>query len=343
MSHISIFDTTFAQNIQAEKQAKESARFIIANRGAALTADQMTEILRTPVFAQTPISLIYEHLKVKGKLEQLFVPAHYGNVQDSVPEILTTAFTFDTAQLPDAGALSTLPEYRNKVLLNLSQLVKLQAQGRVMVSDINEVMSLFVRGFLVMSYFDNDNWLSPQLLAYVVKSYSMTVSYAISRSRLLNLTLPEQMTVAAILALYFCQKVQSPKDSLTHPPLFNRCTFLGDQKKLADIADSMATVSSQGLNMTLVCELMREHGPDRMKEFDPRMLNLAIINQGTSQIDMLLAAEYPPYWIHQILSALSGIKTPLANQLKTLRLYDEGKKFAFELNSSKMFVDNVQR
>jgi hypothetical protein len=207
-----------------------------------------------------------------------------------------------------------------------------------------KVQSLFVKGLLVRSYYNSIDWLTPSLIKYLSKSYSMTISTNIARNY--NLDYNDQQIISTILTTYFHTKCYGDTRG-DFPVTIKDCTELGSRIDIVDRLETMKEYLNGDTDMTIesICELIRKMGPERMNTFDTRMFYTINQRLGSDHVSTLMSLEYPPYWAHEVLLALSGIKSGLyiamKNQMRG-KLIKEGEEFGDTLTRTSKFMDSIE-
>lgn len=338
------FDTRFATISGLSSQLPRVIKYVVENRNAILSpGDLMTLAQPIRTILKTPMAEFFERL-LSGQKFGNFAAIYIPPKEQSVPELLTaSSVVLDLKQLPDTSVISSMPMLKDKVIINLTSLLKQDRQtGNLVVNAVDNFQNHFVRGHLVASYNDSDGWLSPYLADYTIKTYSMILSGLISR--FYNLTLTETLRVMGILALYMSQMLSRDNDDLVCPNLFNRCTFIGSRAELMSIAESCAHLSAEGLTMESTCQLISEIGTDKIRKFDLRAFVAFCGNLGPDAITSQIALEYPPYWLYMLILALSGAKLPIIFQMNSQRLTQEGRsKFLQQLIMTESVFDVDRR
>lgn len=99
------------------------------------------------------------------------------------------------------------------------------------------------------------------------------------------------------------------------------------------------------LSIDTICAILREKGPDRMKKLLKPVAFYQFMSRSPSDSQsMLIATDYPPYFVYMLLANLRGGKNPFFQSL--IKFGDMKKtlvKFTDDLVSSKMFIDKVSR
>lgn len=334
------FDTKFASDAGLEKQMPRVVRYLIENRNEVLSTDEVAQLASSiRSILKTPLSEVFDRIAASEALRN-FAAIFARSNSSSLPELLTTtSITIDSSQVNEVNTLRSMPELYKKIFVNLTPALRLDKQrGQLTVGAVDTFQTIFVRGHLVASYEDSDGWLPPYIAEYAVKSYSMILSGMISKYY--GLSFPETMKLAGVFAFYFCQCLSREGDNLTLPPLFNRCTYIGNRGELLVLSEEIceflqSTGSTIELDMDKVCALLAHLGPSRMAKFDYMGFKALCGGLGPDLITSLIALEYPPYWIYLLIAALSGVKLPLIYKLNEHRLVNDGRtKFLQQLMSA---------
>lgn len=334
------FDTKFASDAGLEKQMPRVVRYLVDNRNEVLSYDEVAQLASSiRSILKTPLSEVFDRIAASEALRN-FAAIFARNSSSSLPEMLTTtSITIDSSQVNEVNTVRSMPELYKKIFVNLTPTLRFDKQrGMLTVSAVDNFQTLFVRGHLVASYQDSDGWLPPYIAEYAVKSYSMILSGMISKYY--GLSLPETLKIMGVFAFYFCQMLSRDGDNSTLPPLFNRCTYIGNRGELLvmseEICEFVQSINADiNLSIDTVCTLIANFGPSRMAKFDYMGFKALCGGLGSELITSLIALEYPPYWIYLLVASLSGAKLPLIYKLNEHRLVNEGRtKFLQQLMSA---------
>lgn len=347
MNSRNILSTQFAQTLAMSTQLQQVVHYLVQNRRFVIDEHTLKSILNVRTILPNNIDKLFEQCVNTGYINEfasLLPITIRGDTSSHVPDLLTMrSMVIDLKDNPIAHPLEAFPELYNKIILNLSELVKIDpVSGSARISDINELHSMYVRGMLVRSYSQANEWLPPNLAAYVIQVYAMAISSVIARAE--NLVLKDQLIVAAIFAMYMAQHIgRRDEHNLSRPALYFRCTFLGTMRDLDDLAEKMSHLSKDGLTIASACELVATLGPSRLQKFNPGIFYRACGTLGPS-IDIFssrLALEYPPYFAMMILRALDGLKMgSLMSYMKQHNLINTGKAFSHSLMTSRTVFEN---
>ena len=339
MSQKSFFDTGFSQVSGSRITATKALRYLIQSRNCILPEASIERLYSDKPMLETPMNVLFRHLREEGKALSLFAPVYLTSKMGSIPEFLTSMdVTFDTAQLTENYLTASLPELAGKTVVNLGDVLRTNRNqpGEYSLMDTTTLHNRYVRGAMVMSYNDSDGWLTPALGVYLAKSYTMVISAIIAK--FYDLVLQEQMTIGAVLTMYMCQQLMSSRDDYHRPALWNRCTYLGSTTELERFAAAMRDHTDTALTIKDVCDLISKLGPARMHNFSPEVFYRLTRTLGSSTTSSLIAVEYPPYWCYELCVAMSNGKTKLYFDMKANRLQEEAKRFLYELDNSQSFI-----
>ena len=345
--HKKITDTQIAKSADIKSQIEQLVKYLIKNRNIVADPSVTQVISQTKPILATPITLMFEQC-VNTDYFKEFATLHpitdrTRPMLDSVPDILTmNSIVVDLKGTPEAQPLEAYYELKDKILINAAGLIGVTDRG-VQVKDLNELHSMYVRGMLTRSFSVSNGWLTPSLSSYIVKVYSLLLSSVIAKNQ--NLIYAEQMPVAAVLALYMSQLLMRDDEDPARPSLFFRASsFLGmNRMELEDLASKCASLSGPGLDIPKVCELIAEVGPMRLKKFNTRLFYslCSVLGSPNDVIATQISFQYPPYFLHSILRALSQMQFgQFVYYMKQHRLLDEGKKFFGELRVARSLYDN---
>lgn len=319
------FDTGFVTFAGIQAQIPRILRYVVENRDIVIPVESTRAIVQSiRTILKNPMAEFFNRIVSAEQLNN-FATIYMQPSENAIPEIIASQnFTLDFKQVQDTSCLRSIPEFNNKVLVNLTTSLKPdKTYGGLMVTAADTVQYQYCRAQLVASYIDNDIWLTPYLGEFVVRTYSMIVSSVISKQ--FGLTLDETMKIMGVAAIYFAQMLDPDGGDLVRPSIYNRCTYIGSRAELERLADEVADISSTGLDLLKFCEMIKRVGPDRLKAFQVSVLYTICGNIGPDVLTGRIALEYPPYWVYCLLLALSGVKTPMIYQLNNNRLSSEGR------------------
>lgn len=319
-----IFDTRVAVRTGLLQHAPRVLNYVVTNQHTILSETDLIGLIQ-PIrtILKSPMAECFDRLMITNAINN-FAVMHIPAKDSAVPELLATPVIIcDLKQFPSSSALSSLPNLRDKVILNVTNTLRKERDGGFRVDAIDNFQSMFVKGQIVIAYEDSDHWLNPYAAEFCLKSYSIILSGLISRYY--NLSLIDTWKVRSILALFFAQRLTSDAPS-ANPPYYNRCTW-GEltQRELTQIADECTEICPNGIELDDLCRLLATQVSDKMSKFDAQAFFQICGNLGSDLLTSQIGIEYPPFWIYMLIQALSGTKSMLVYQLNQQRLVTEGR------------------
>lgn len=319
-----IENTQIGINTAMKIQMKEAVSFLLQYYNmVAVENNDLATLKSLKNFSNSTISKLFTHIIETEKLNK-FICFDYSRLKDiGIPELLTlSAITIDGSNN------HTLPRNLQKIWCNITPYIRKRASisENIIYTDVNRVHELFVRGALCKVYSDTDTYLNSDISTLLIESYALTITGILSTAY--NLTsLQDRAIITILFACFFAQRV-SIGGSMEIPEILHKCKRLYGPNTGADITmlnhflqykedrSSMFTIYE-------VCKIISEHGPSRMKTFTVNHLN-SLFSRGSAadtQI-MLIALEYPPYYLTQLLLLADNYKN------YTLASNHNNKKYA---------------
>lgn len=339
-----ILTTPFARASGLADQVDAAAHFLVKHDTFVSVSEASVKSLSNiRVLVQNPMAAIYSKVQESNGLAQCKL-LDFTGIDGDIPSVITAEdLTVDGKYIP-----ITVPDEYKKAWVNLTPIVgrRTTRDGAFVISDVQRLCALMTRAMLVMSYNDADRWLAPNLASSVVEFYSMTMASLLRR--LYNLDANEYRFCQILFAAYYSQLMGSEHDPLDVPPLLYRCHTIGTQRDILEtletISDVRHTAGTKELSIKLVCEAIAAHGPQRMSEFNIAKLYRPWSANAIDSMVMMFAADYPPYFVYQLLKVLSGSKNSVFMDI--LRMNETKKavvKFADELVNSSTFLGVIDR
>lgn len=342
--------TPYGISLDLKKRALEAATFLTKNQ-ATLAGRDGLEYLKSSVkmTVSTPITDIYTRVADLDKLK-CFTIFDLSGIPD-VPSLLTVGeLTIDGKYISP-----NMPSVFQNAWINLTPFLKSRndAYNRIpQITDTVQFALLITRGLLCMSYNDSDAWLTPSLRILIVEAYSLCMTMRMKT--LFDLNFEEFALCRLLFAAYMAQMLDSPSAPKEVPPLLYSCKFLymdtGTPRTIDDRFEGISEVRTRiapnmELNIDVICAILREKGPERMKKLlKPAAFYQFMSRSPSDSQSMLLAIDYPPYFVYMLLNNLRGGKNPFfQNLIKFGDMKRSLVRFTDELISSKLFIDKVSR
>lgn len=339
---ISLADTSVGKNSDIGNYFKGARKFILENKDViTFNHDEQRALLRTQDrMTNTVMNNLYEQAVIEDKLG-IFTLLALDKVKQIPSWFLISWLDFDTLELKKAdpqsyNTISSIPEYRDKILIDITPYY---SRDRKMIVDHTSLANRMVRDMLSRSYYNfNSLWLSPAIIYSLTKMYVMVVSSKIGR--VYNLSIQEQYVIATILGVFFVNRCSDTGDTIN--PMMWKMDFLqrgADTKMIYQyISEKYSEVT---FDLQAVVDTIIELGPSRISRFNLSTLYSMNTNLTSNQLISLIALEYPPYWCHLILSAMSGDKSNIFHTLKNLNLKRDTEALATEIVKTKSFIRNL--
>lgn len=331
-----ITSTNFAASFNIENLMRTVVDYLLKNRTMIAEKENLANIFATRAIIATPMSKLFEQCVNTGYIDEFATLIKPKGDTTSIPDMLTMNVVIDLKDFKYAQPLTPFKEVYDKLVVNITNLVRFTNTGDLTVSSVHELHSMYVKALLSRSYSSNPSmWLPMTMTQYVIKTYALSLAAVISRNE--GLDYYELLHIAMIFALFMSQRLSYPDIDLSMPPIFLNQTYLGSRAELMDFCNQNKEYTQDGLTITKCCEMIANSGPSRLKQYNSSIFYRQCYYLGNYNdvISTYIAIEYPPYWVWFLLQIQSGIKLGgLSNQLKANNLLNPGKLFAGELSTT---------
>jgi hypothetical protein len=170
---------------------------------------------------------------------------------------------------------------------------------------------MVVRAFLCISYNDSKEWLNPRAASFVVEFYTMAMELVMDR--LFNLNYEESVVPKLMFAWHYAELMSSPEEKSDIPALMSKASavFKGNlaaarlQELLTEVS---AFKGGNPMSMDMVVECIKKFGTSRLSNIRKTDLYRYFAISSTDNTSMMIAMDYPPYLLHQILKIVGGSK-----------------------------------
>jgi hypothetical protein len=248
-----------------------------------------------------------------------------------------------------AKSLAILPDLNNKLIINITDLVKANGGSDIInFSDITLFYNRVVRDFLSRSYYTStaNAWMSPAFVSYVAKVYSMTIGGQLAKA--LRLSPLTRSFIQTVFAAFYVTKMTSVEVA----PLFLKANArnldMPAGPDLAQILALMMDVLGKATPESIedVCKVIHEYDHSQLSVRGVPLINRPMLNKLASSLfseshTAVIALEYPPYFAYLILMVLSQIPIRLAYPMKNLNLLPAGKEVMDQLVKSPSFLQGL--
>ena len=329
-----------ASNIS--EYAKNARKFLIDNvHRITFDHDEEHRLLNTrDAMMRTAMSDIYQQAETEGKLDAIRLLVF--DKVDKIPSwFLISWLDIDSLELrktdkQSADILNTFLEYRDKILIDATPYY---SPKRRAISDTTSFYSRVVRALLCRSYtISKGMWLSPSLIYQLTQFYAIILSSKIGRTY--QLTYQEQYVAATALAVFFVNRCSDNEESVN--PIMGKMDFLRRNVDTKSIYEYISeTYTSVTYGVKAVVDTIVKFCPSRTSNFSEATFYSMNMSLTSNQLMSLIALEYPPYWCHLIISAISGDKSSMYHSIKTLNLKRESVVFHNEIVKTNSFIRSL--
>jgi hypothetical protein len=323
---------------------KQLSRFIIENRDEiTINHERKVELLNgISTLSKTPISDVFNNYK--DKIIDMFSLIDLSSTSN-IPDLLFWKhFNTDVKIVKQLdkniyNSLCTFREYQDKVIYNITDIL---STDKTKIANNHSILKIISRDLCSRSYFNySEMWLTGKLLRELCALYSMSISATISR--IYNFDYQEQAFIATIFAYYFSLKCIKDNDDVKSFVI--SMTELGDRMvirtTLSRIDENLEEDGIELNNQTNLIKVLKGLSPKRIDNMTVKVFNTIGRNFNLDQISSIISLEYPPYWLYNVLCAISGDKSNLAFTFKRLNTMKKAIEFGKSLVSDKAFRDSI--
>ncbi len=323
-----------------EDRAKGALKFLARHKSSVtMTEAQIRQIRTTNSHSSSPIYEMYTRIANDEYTFNQNLFLNFKDVSESIPEILI--FPHSSINAKELGM--AVPDELNKAWVNITPVLgKTIDRDSIVITDIPELHSMVVRTFLSMTYYQNKVWLNPNLIAFIIESYSMAITKLLQQ--LYNLNPQEVVKVQIHVAYYYACLVSTDRveqHNLQYPPILNRCGFLGS---IPDILSTLEVTSKvldgEPQSTKDLAKLIAACGIDRLKNLTGQQIYTTFARNGADSYVMLVATDYPPYWVYQLMRMASGYKNFLISNIFRMSSLKKGlDKFIDTLRTTNLTLE----
>ena len=304
-----ISDTQFGKSLNLDKLIHDAVMFFSKYYDSVkLSEKDITTLKNIKNFGNRYMFGVFESIVENDKLKnfEFFDYSRLSKNGVTIPEILTiSAITTDGKYLS-----SHIDDRLKKVWCNITPWVKKKTfeTDRIEFSDIDKVQEIVVRGSLCRSYQENNRWLSTDVAAMIIESYALTIGNILSSAY--KLSTVDNNIVILLFAMYYAQ-LFNLEGSMSNPELLIKCKKLhqlGLDMQVVETISRYRENKNEILSIKEICSILAKHGSVKLSTFTPAIL-YSLFSRGTTDIQiMLIALEYPPYYVIQLLRLADNYK-----------------------------------
>ena len=349
MGKQNIYKTMSVASVMPNTMLQDLMDFLITNRNFILTPDKKSEAFKTRFINHSLISDMVHRITLLKK-DQSYELIRFPNKSLSIREAIDMTFVpIDILQMKEiipssTTTLSHLSELDNKLIINVTDITKVNGD----FSDITQFHYRIIRDFLSRSFYTSlgNVWISPTLVRYAAKVYSMTIGGRIAR--LYGLSPLVQMVIQTVFCAYFVGQMTSDDVAVTFMKSHGKHMGLPEASDLTQILSLIEDTLGKAVPASLedVCKVIDAYDHDQLKTQQGSRLNRPVLNTAVASLFQdgqvsIIALEYPPYFVFLILLVLSNIRIGLSFPMKNMNLTKEGHDVFDQLIKSSTFFNTL--
>jgi hypothetical protein len=350
VSRDNIYKTLSVASVMPASLIEDVINFLAQNRNHVYSDDQRMDLFKTRFSGHLLLSDIVHRITVLRK-DQAYSLIRFPSKTLALREAVDMTFVpMDLLQMKEivpssTKSLSLLPELNDKLVINVTDITRSSGE----LSDVTPFQYRIVRDFLSRSYYlsDGNVWMSPTLVRYVAKVYSMTIGGQLARR--CNLAPTVKNFVQTVFCAFFVNKMSSDEVAPDFMKVHGRFMDLNDNTEttqiLAFIEDTLGHATPRSIEE--VCKVIDAFDSTQLKTPNGSRINRPILNMMFGSLASeshvaVIALEYPPYFLFMILLVLSNIRIGLSFNMKSTNALREGKEVFDTLLKSPSFFNALQ-
>lgn len=344
-----IYKTVSVTSAMSPSMIDDLLEFLITNRQFIVSEEQKTELFKTRFPQHSLLSDMVHRLTVLGKgriYSLLKLPSKTIVLREAVDMTFLPIDIFQMKEVSPSfdSSLKMFPAIDNQLIVNITDITK--AHGEF--SDVTQFHYRIVRDFLVRSFFvsGGNTWISPTLVRYVAKVYSMTIGGQISR--FFNLSPLVQNFIQTVFCAYYVGLMTSFDVAPSFLKAHSKMLSLANPNDVSQILSFIEDTLHKPVPTSLeeVCQVIDAYDHGQLKSDHGSRITRPILNQKFRSLYpdghvSVIALEYPPYFLFMILLVLSHVRIGLSFSMKNLNLIKEGQEVMDQLMTSPALFNTV--
>lgn len=329
--NISLYDTEVMNNARVSDSLDRVVKYAVEHRDAVIPTEKFISMMNsTQSILQTPMAELCSRIIKEGAIKNI-TPIYIPAKTMGLPETLTSpSIVVDLKQARTAHVLKSIPEFDEKIIMNISSYAKQDYNFGYVITNKAELEDRMTLCHLVAAYadLDADKWLPSLSLNFLVKSYSIILSNEIGRRY--QCSVNEISILSACIALYISQRLTMGNvftssyynihNTVSCTPLeLNNISVTAEEMFKSELKAETGFV----MNMSQLCRLIAALLGGRFEKINSRVVMECCGYLGTDSIISKTALEFPPYWAYLLFKAASSSKTAMTAFLKHHRLTNE--------------------
>lgn len=349
MSRQNIYENLSVSSVMPEALMVDMVDFLTKNTPYLLDDVKKKETFKTRFVGQNYISDIVHRLSVLGK-EDLFALLRLPTKTASLREAVDMTFLpIDLLQYEDKypkleKSLKLFPMLKNKMVINITDITKNTGE----FSDNSLFQYRLVRDLLSRSFYTSSGsaWLSPALVRYTAKVYSMTIAAGLAR--VFGLSPLVQNFIQTLFCAFYITKMTSPDIAPAFLKAQGKFMGLAESNDITQILSFTKDVLGHQTPLSLedIFKVIDHYDHDQLKTNGISRLNRPILSLRFASLYpeshfAVIALEYPPYFLFLMMLVLSNVRIGLAFPMKQMNLLKEGHEVLESLLKSPTLFNNL--
>jgi len=309
---VTLLSTPFAKSYGMPQLIKESVRFLNTEANK-FDMDQMAYkylLSNVSTITHTHMNALYNNIVSRDMLDSMMFFSFTNQLLTDIPELLTIEDVVIDGKYVDLD----IPTNLQKPWINLSPCMR-NTTNEFTIVDRPKLVSLVTKAHLCISYNDtqmNREWLPPKISSLIIEFYTMTMAITLSRPFRLD---EESTHLIRILFCWYFSSLLGPTTGKI-PDLLHRNRFLFKGAKtdteIADLYDDILTAAGGEIDsIATITKVLVKIGPSRLSKIQPKDVYKVFSLSMADTPSMMIALDYPPYFVHQLLKLVSGQKHPI--------------------------------
>ena len=340
-----LLDIPYVKARDVRAYLTEALTYLIKNGQVIIRDSKLRDIASQRLFSSTPVNKLFRGIAVSGKIENFLFLDYSATADSNVPEILTA----DDLCI-DGGAITNppVPAFARKCWINITPILgkKDAYNDNLFFTDTSQLAQLVTRAALCQAYNDKDMWLTVKQALFSIELYATIMAQVITNTYTLNPD--ERRFIMTLFALYAAQLTGPANADKRIPPMIMRCPFLGSGADIMQVVEAsepyLPKEGDHELSLPTIVNIINNIGPSRMKNYTIQMLYRSMSASSIDSSTMVIALDYPPYWVYQLLRVASGYKNPIVSGIvKTLGLKNKLQGFADDVADNPNLIQSLMR
>jgi hypothetical protein len=350
MGRDNIYKTLSVASVMPSGLIQDLIDFLIQNRSYVYSNDKRLDAFKTRFSGHSLLTDIVNRLTVLRK-DQSYSLIRFPSKTVALREAVDMTFVpIDLLQMKEivpssSKSLSLFSDLDDKLVINVTDITR--ASGEL--SDVTQFQYRIVRDFLSRSFYlsDGNVWMSPTLVRYVAKVYSMTMGGQLARQ--FSLAPAVQTFVQTVFCAFFVAKMTTPEVGPDFMRVHARHLGLHNLPEINQIIAFMHDTLGHPMPLSIeeVCQVIDAYDHTQLKTGTTSRINRPVLNMRFSSLFpenhvSVIALEYPPYFLFMILLVLSNVRIGLSFSMKNMNHVKEGHDVMDTLLKSPMFFNALR-